>query len=58
MTDRYQYPDFVLTVIPVTLIIAYSIGTVLNAHLIAIATAGVLCYLVMVDGLLWHAPTE
>ena len=57
MINRYQHPDFVLTVIPVVLLSAYSIGTVLNVQLVALATAVGVCYAVMADGLLWHGPT-
>lgn len=58
MVDQYQHPDFVLTVIPVALFSAYSVGQVVDARFTSIAIAIGLCYLVLIDGLLWHAPTE
>lgn len=58
MADQHQHPDFVLTVIPVALFGAYSVGRVVDARFVAITIAVGLCYLVMADGLLWHAPTD
>lgn len=58
MTDRYDHPDFVLAFIPLALLVAYSVGTAIDARLVAITTAVGFCYLVMADGLFWHAPTE
>lgn len=58
MSDQYRHPDLVLTVIPVALFAAYGVGRIVDAHHVAIAIGVGLCYLVMADGLLWHAPTD
>lgn len=58
MTDQYRHPDFVLTFIPIVLFIAHTVGRIVDARLVAITIGVGLCYLVMVDGLLWHAPTD
>ena len=58
MSDTYQYPDFVLTIIPVTIVSAYGLGTALDAQFVAVTAAVGMCYLLIADGLFWHGPAE
>ncbi|MEZ3163886.1 hypothetical protein ABNG03_03515 [Halorubrum sp. RMP-47] len=52
------YPDAVLTSIPLTLLTAHIVGTAFEAYTIAMAGALVVCCLLMLDTLFWHAPVE
>lgn len=58
MTDGYQHPDFVLGFIPMALFGAYGVGVAVSARFVATMVAVGVCYLLMVDCLFWHGPTD
>jgi hypothetical protein len=58
MADGHHYPDVVLTAIPLTLVVAYGAGTLLDARLVVATAAVGICYFLMADGLFWHGPSE
>ena len=53
-----SHPDIVLGGIPCTLIAAYSAELIFNIGAVAIAGGLVVCCMLMLDGLFWHAPVE
>ena len=58
MANGHHYPDIVLIGIPLMLVVAYGVETLLDAHLVVTTAVVGICYFLMVDGLFWHGPKK
>jgi len=58
VSDRYQYPDFVLFIILIIIFTAHVLGTAFDSRLVAVMAAVGMCYVLIMDGMFWHGPVD
>jgi len=55
----HAHADFILLFIPSAFVATYTTAFLaLGAHLLAIASAALVCGLALIDAIFWHPPTE